>query len=414
MGRVTNREGEYRGAASLAGAPSWRREPYRVLFPLGVALAWAGVLHWLLHSAGILAEYKPVFHSISQIQGFMMCFAVGFLFTAIPRRTGTAPPAAWQMAVALIAPPGTVVAAWLERWDLSQAIWIALVLVLIGFAIRRFLSAEAARRPPNSFIWIPLSFAIGIVGSVLIAVGASRGESWFWLHDLGRLLLLQGMFLGLIVGVGGMVLPLVTRGEAPADAAATRRGHWERTGHLLAVFVLLYSFWLENRISQSAGLALRSGLTLILLLVSAGIHRPPSIPGLHRWLVWLSAWMIPAGYAMAALFPLQMKAGLHVVFIGGFAFMALSVGLHVTLAHGGYTHLVAGRPWQVPVFGAFLMTAMALRTLCDFDRARFFLWLGAAATAFLMATIVWGSLLLPRLMRKPRSDEVAPLAARTG
>ena len=398
----------------MATAPAWRREPYRVLFPLGAMLAWAGVLHWLLHSVGILPEYKPVFHAIAQIQGFMTCFAVGFLFTAIPRRTGTAPPAAWQMAVALIAPPGAVVAAWLERWGLSQAIWMALVLVLIGFAVRRFLSAEAARRPPNSFIWIPLSFAMGIVGSVLIAVGAFRGESWFWLHDLGRLLLLQGMFLGLIVGVGGMVLPLVTRGEAPADAAATRRGHWERAGHLLAAFVLLYSFWLENRISQSGGLALRSGLTLVLLLVSGGIHRLPTLAGWHRWLVWLSAWMIPAGYALAALFPLRMKAGLHVVFIGGFAMMALSVGMHVTLAHGGYARLVAGRLWQVPVCGSLLVVAMALRALCDFDPERFFLWLGAAAASFLLATIVWGSLLLPRLMRKPRSDEVAPLAARAG
>ena len=76
--------------------PAWRREPYKVLFPLGMLLAWAGVLHWFLHGIGVLHDYRPVFHSIAQIQGFMMCFAVGFLFTAIPRRTGTWPPAATQ------------------------------------------------------------------------------------------------------------------------------------------------------------------------------------------------------------------------------------------------------------------------------------------------------------------------------
>ena len=58
-------------------APLWRHEPYRLFFPLGALLAWAGVLHWLLHSVGLLASYEPVFHSIAQIQGFMMCFAVG-------------------------------------------------------------------------------------------------------------------------------------------------------------------------------------------------------------------------------------------------------------------------------------------------------------------------------------------------
>src|SRR4029450_11771560 len=91
------------------------------------------------------------------------------------------------------------------------------------------------------------------------------------------------------------------------------------------------------------------------------IYRLPTLPGWHRRLVWLSAWMIPAGYILASLFPLQVKAGLHVVFIGGFALMALSVGLHVTLAHGGYTRLVSARPWQVPGDGGVLVAAVGRR-----------------------------------------------------
>ena len=51
-------------------------------------------------------------------------------------------------------------------------------------------------------------------------------------------------------------------------------------------------------------------------------------------MVWLSAWAIPAGYLGAAAEPWAAQAGLHVVFIGGFALMALSVGIHVSLAHG--------------------------------------------------------------------------------
>jgi hypothetical protein len=31
----------------LASAPLWRREPFRLFFPLGVLLAWGGVAHWL-------------------------------------------------------------------------------------------------------------------------------------------------------------------------------------------------------------------------------------------------------------------------------------------------------------------------------------------------------------------------------
>ena len=71
-----------------------RREPYLLFFPLGILLSWTGVGHWLLYALGVIGDYRPIFHSMVQIQGFMMCFAVGFLFTMIPRRTGTDPPSA--------------------------------------------------------------------------------------------------------------------------------------------------------------------------------------------------------------------------------------------------------------------------------------------------------------------------------
>jgi hypothetical protein len=122
-------------------------------------------------------------------------------------------------------------------------------------------------------------------------------------------------------------------------------------------------------------------------LPSARRRAAPAVPGWHRWLVWLSAWLIPAGYLFAALFPDEKKAGLHVVFIGGFA-----VGLHVTLAHGGAERLVRGRPWPVPVFGALLLLSMLCRVAADFDRNRFFAWIAAAAALFLAATLVWTSL----------------------
>jgi uncharacterized protein involved in response to NO len=378
----------------------WRREPYRVLFPLGLLLGWSGVLHWLLHGLGWLADYRPVFHSIAQVQGFLICFALGFLMTAIPRRTESAPPAAWQMTLAVIAPVATVICAWFRLRALSQVFWLSLVGMLIAFAMSRFRSGTASRRPPNSFVWIPLSLAVGVGGSLLIGAYGILGDEYYGLHELGRMFLQQGMFLGLVVGAGGMVLPLLTRGVAPPDGLATPRDRLARAGHVLAALTLVVSFWWEREVSLQGALAFRALLLAWLLVLTAGIWRRPTVPGWHRRLVWLSAWMLPLGYALAALFPEHKKAGLHVAFIGGLAMMSLSVGLHITLAHGGYERLVRGRAWQVPIFGALLVAAAVFRALMDFDAPRFFVWLAMAAGAFLVASLLWATLALPRMWRE--------------
>jgi uncharacterized protein involved in response to NO len=369
------------------------------MFPLGLVLAWGGVLHWLLHATGLLPDYRPVFHSIAQIQGFMTCFAVGFLFTAIPRRTGTPEPAVWEMIAGIALPAGTTLAAWHERLALTQVLWVGLVGVLMAFALRRFTSASATRRPPSGFVWIPLAFAMGIAGSLMLSAMGLFGDEYYWLHNLGRLFLLQGTFIGLIAGVGSMVLPLITRGDAPPDAGTAGAGRSSRYGHLAAALVLMASFWIENSGSPRGGLALRAAVVLVLLAGVARIWRLPRKPGWHRRLVWISAWMLPVGYALAALFPMQKKAGLHVVFIGGFALMALSVAVHVTLAHGGHTRLIGGRPWQVPLYGGLLLVAMVLRALVDFAPERFFTWIGASAALFLLGTIFWAWLVLPAMAR---------------
>lgn len=378
--------------------PAWRREPYRALFPLGVLLAWAGVLHWLLLATGVIEEYRSIFHALAQIEGFMTCFAAGFLFTLIPRRTSTAPPAAWQMGVAVVAPVAITVSAWYEKWALSQLPWLLLMGVLIQFAVSRFRAPGAGVRVPNSFVWVVLALLMGVAGSILAGVGAALGEEQFWLHQVGRSLVLQGMFSGLVLGVGGMLLPVITRGVAPLASVPSARA---KVLHLFAGLLFIASFFLEARVSVRLGFALRSAIALGVLLGSAEIWRLPSVPGLHRRFIWLAAWMLPIGYACVALFPEYLKAGLHVVFIGCFALLALCISTHVVLSHGGRPQLLDGQPWPVAWMGGLLLAALALRVLVNLDPAHLYRWLGSAAAAFLVATIVWALFLIRSLRRSP-------------
>jgi len=383
-------------AAAPETPPLWRREPYRVLFPLGVALTWAGVSHWLLLALGVFTEYRSIFHAMAQIQGFMTCFVVGFLFTFIPRRTGTSPPSNWEMLVAVVAPVGTTVCAWLELWPLSQLFWLGLMGTVIAFVFRRFRNARMARGGPGSFVWVPVSLILGVGAAILTGAAAMAGPDYMWLHDLGRGLLLQGLLTGLIIGIGGMLLPVITRGE-PFSAGSG--GHASRLLHLAASLVFVGSFWVEFLVSVQLGFALRALVCAGALASSARNWRPPTLPGLHRRFVWLAAWMLPLGYAFVAALPQYRKVGLHIVFIGGFALLALSVAIHVVFAHGGRADLLAGSPGRLKAFGAFLLLALAARAAVDFDPMNFNRWLGLAASLFLSATVSWLALVLPTILR---------------
>jgi uncharacterized protein involved in response to NO len=385
----------------LKSAPLWRSEPYRIFFPAGVLLAWAGVAHWLLHALGYLEDYRPIFHAMTQIQGFLMCFAVGFLFTMIPRRTGSAPPSAWQIVLCLACAISVSIAAWFGRFGIAQFAWLILAATLVTFAVRRFLDATSKRRPPNSFVWIPLSLFMGVLGSGLTAAFAILGPEYFQLHVIGKGLVLQGMFTGLVLGVGGLAIPLMTRGQAPPDARAGARDGIERAAHLAGALILIASFFVEAGTSSQLGHGMRAIVSLLALALGAQAWRLPTAPGNNRRLIWLSAWMIPLGYTLAALWPTYRIAALHVVFIGGFALLALAVSMQVTLGHGGDQERAQQWPWQVTTMGALMLLAVVLRAAMEFDPTHFFYWMGSAAIAFLCATGAWATLVVPYFTKRP-------------
>lgn len=387
---------------ALRSAPVWRSEPYILLFPLGIVLGSAGVLHWMLHALHLLPDYRPIFHAMTQIQGFMTSMATGFLFTMIPRRTGSAPPAGWQIGIGLLAPLVTTIAAWERHWFIAQASWLILVITIIGFAVRRFLSGQATRRPPNAFVWIPLALLMGVAGSIFAMGHGPLGASYPWLHSFGKGLVLQGMFIGFILGVGSLALPLMTRGEAPADAGQTARDWLARAANLVAAVLLVASFWIEATSSMARGMLLRAIVIVVVLGLGAKLWRLPTRSAWHARLIWISAWMVPLGYLIAALFPAQFKAGLHVTFITGFALLSLMVSTQVTFAHDTQGDLMPGRSWQVGTIGSLVGLAAIARVSMEFDPQRRLMWMGIAASMFLSATLMWAIFLVPKFLQRIR------------
>jgi uncharacterized protein involved in response to NO len=372
-----------------------------VLFPLGAALAIAAVLPFPLRTAG--GGSLALFHSVAQILGFLTCFVVGFLFTFVPRRTGTPPPDAWEMTVAIAVPPVAVASAWIDTGQTPYFLWLGLVVVVIAFTVGRMRVRAAVGRVPAVLVWVPLSLAAGAVGAALAALApfvAGGGAPAAWV--IGRGLLVQGLVAGLVLGVGGLLVPQLTRGEEPAEDADPARRRHRLVAHAVAAAVFFGSFPLEVLATPRLGIALRALVAAAVLVAGAKVHRPPTLAGLHRWLVWLAAWLVPLGFLVAALFPRHRAAALHVVFVGGFSQLALAVGNHVAHAHGGRPERLTASPLSLRLMAVLLAAAFASRILAGVDLAHVARWLSWAALAFAGAVGAWGVAVAPALVGRPQ------------
>lgn len=341
-----------------------RREPYRLLFPLGALLAWAGVLPWLFFALRLREVYEPVndvlayrsfLHPLAELDGFLGCFAAGVLLTAF-----RPPPAAWQVAVAAVAPLVSATCAALGHWQVGQLASLLLLAVLLEFTLRRL-----SRPWPAGLIWIAFGFLMGAGGAALAEIAAAHGREWFRLHEMGRDLVIQGSFTGVAV----------------AAARVMRR---ERTSHLAlhvaAGAVFIASFWVGHRYGQHLGFAIRAAVTVWLALPL----RPDWEFGprnLRRSFAHLALWMLAMGNAWVAIAPQIRRAGLHVIFLG--CFTALMIGA------------LFPRPGEQPAFplrklawaGGLVALSLVGRVMVELDPTSFHLWMGVSAASFLAATL---------------------------
>lgn len=375
----------------------WRREPFRVFFPLGVVLGWVGVSHWLLYFSGLISTYSCMLHGLIQTQAFMMAFALGFLLTALPRRTQTPPASLIEMCLFALALIVTTVTAYAEAWRLSESAYALQFLLLLQFAIRRFLGRAAGRRPPAAFVLIPIGLFQGLLGAFLIVRSLSPGAP-LWSENLGRLLITQGVFLSLVAGIASLILPLMAGQAPPPDMDASPAEKRKLLGYAAVGLTIFASFWLEQFGWISVGPLLRALAVALATGLGGGAWRWPAKAGLHRRLVWLAIWLLPCGLVLSALFPDLRVAALHVTFIGGFGMLTFGVATHVALSHLDMQAQALGWPRPVALLGGFLLLAMLTRLVADFSDD-YFLHLAAAALFWLIGSAIWLVFLGPRLLR---------------
>lgn len=364
----------------------WRREPFRLFFPLGAVLGWAGIGHWVAYAAGLTSTYSCLAHGVAQIQGFLLAFALGFLLTALPRRTDGAPAPAAGIVLAMLALATTTVAALREEWWIAEGTSIALVAGLVAFAVRRF--AAGGRRPPAAFVLLPMGLACNVAGAALLGWGAAAAI------EPGRLLVEQGLFLCLVMGAGALVLPLMAGAPPPPDLGSSPATTRSALAYGAAGLVVVATFAAEAAGSTRLAPIVRGLVVAATLVAGAGIARPLARPGWNRRLARLACWLVPAGIVLSGLLPDYRVPALHVTFVGGFGLLAFTVATHVTAAHLELPALRDGRAPIVAVVAGAVLAAMVGRVVADITDT-YFEHLAWAGVIWIAGTGVWTAALAP-------------------
>lgn len=376
-----------------------RGEPFRLFFPIAVALGAGGVAHWVLWGTGLSARYLGGFHAVTQAQAFLLAFAAGFLMTAVPKRTQTAQ-ASWAeigLLAALI--PGVSFAELFDAPALAQGLFATSLVVIAQFAVRRFIGRAAGRRPPASFVMVPVGFVAGLVGACL-RIASLLGVGPSWMGSLGRTLALEGVFSCLVLGVGAFFFALALRGQPLSDLGKNEGDLRRALGYGAAGLTMIAGLAMQDMGYVRTGLFVRAAVATLVLVASKAVVLPTK-PGWNRKLMWLSGVAFPTGLLLAGVFPDDRVACMHVAFVGGFGLLAFSVGAHVTLSHGGYESPRDGRPWQAAVFGVLFVTAMLMRATATHAPEIYLGWIAAAAGIWLLGALVWAVFLVPKMWSPP-------------
>ena len=386
------------------------REPYRLLFPLGVLFGITGVGHWLSYAVGWSSHYSGFLHAGVQMQAYIAAFIAGFLMTFVPRLTSTRPASAAESCLVT----GLLVAVWAllmnGRWVLAQAAFGLALAVLLVFLLSRVVGRRdagrggAARpRPPVEMVWVPFALLFGLLGAGLLAGGQA---GWLPVRALsvGRPMLQEGFVLAVVVGVGGFLAPRIMgtyrlpkpRGNDPVGP---------RDGERLSLAIhggggllLLLTFVLEGVGQRPAAYLLRAVLVTLVFLRTRTLVRRPVVGDPFVRYLWISVWMVVLGVWGAALAPAHRVVALHLVFLGGYSLMTFAVGTMVVLSHAGRAKSLRAPSWSLRVTGGGVLVALALRLAAAALPEHYFALLGAPAVVWLVAAVTWLAAMAPRFL----------------
>lgn len=394
--------------------PTWfldaeklRSEPYRILFPLGIAGAAIGLGVWIPYYFLPQAfPYPGQGHAVIQIQGFLLCFIFGFLGTMLPKVMAVDPLDRISFLLFPLLLIGIMAASLADAPLAAQILHLAVLVNFLAFAARRFPRRKA--NPPPNFLFIAAAMLVDMTGT-LLKIGALTGFLGGVSFRAASLLQFQAFPLLLILGVGGFLLPKLF-GNGPIDPAALRSGAAKGirgTAVLCALF--LASFGIEIfALAEGYGLnglraayALRAGVWIWFLVREIRILKVPGELPLYLNGARISMLLMGAGLLMPVFRPQNLLAWEHVIFLSGFLRLTLSISSRVMAAHAGRLEILSLHGRKVRIYGMLIVLALITRIATELWPGGRSLHLALAAGFALAALWIWGRIFLPLAKVRP-------------
>ncbi len=395
-------------------------DPYRVLFPIGIAAALAALLPWLAFAASqapwwpsaLLPGWPGPEHAALMVQGFELAFISGFLLTAMPAFTHGPRCTRFELAWVAGAVAAFVV---LRALALPAAAWAYLAaLVGLAFTVARRVRPGAAA-PPEEFLLVGTGMALGLAGALLqvlatLAVLPASAER------AGVRCVSLGMLPALVLGLGGLLVPTFAMMKDPLHIfGIARAGDRPRRRAFTLTIAALLVLAVNAEFLGRGTLAgwLRALAAVASTQLAWKLWRLPGRRDRLSWTIWTAGWCVALGFVAAALWPAQRVEGWHVAFVGGYALLTLGIGTRVVVSHGGHPMTD-----EKLVLSALALGALALATLVRafgpaFDPAHATLQHMLAAALGTLAFGAWLAAAWPRLRHTRRALLMPGRAPRT-
>lgn len=369
-------------------------DPYRILFPVGILFGVLGVLPWIFHYFGLISFYPQLLHSRMMVLGFLMSFVCGFLMTAAPRMTGTRSASAFEISLILVLLFLQTGFALSNLVGPSALLGALQFLALISFLISRI--RKKSQSPPSSFVFVPFGIFFGFLGTLSFIFQEFLSPS---VYHFGKILLFQAFILNLIVGLGGRLIPVLSRVPGALDPTQKSISPlWPQVGILT---VLNFSFIAEAFIDKGLGVGLRFLILSYILIFQFKIFHKPSEKTWLRFCLRIAAIFMTLPYLLILFWPAFDIYLLHMTFISGFGLMTLMVAVRVTLAHGGHSLAFEKQSKTLPALALLFFVAMVFRSLAPLFAPQYLLHFLACASIFwILALGLWAFIFWPKMASK--------------